>query len=41
MDAAADGIPGFVDRRLEKTFCCLNGAAGDFAKIGRLYARDG
>ena len=26
---------------LEKTFCCLNGAAGDFAKIGRLYARDG
>ena len=26
---------------LEKTFCCLNGAAQDFAKIGRLYARDG
>jgi len=26
---------------LEKTFCCLNGSAQDFAKIGRLYARDG
>ena len=26
---------------LEKTFCCLNARARDFAKIGRLYLNDG
>jgi CubicO group peptidase (beta-lactamase class C family) len=26
---------------LEKTFCCLNARARDFAKIGRLYKRNG
>lgn len=26
---------------LEKTFCCLNARAGDFAKIGRLYLNEG
>lgn len=26
---------------LEKTFCCLNARARDFAKIGRLYLQNG
>ncbi|GDX52585.1 hypothetical protein LBMAG27_16320 [Bacteroidota bacterium] len=26
---------------LEKTFCCLNAAARDYAKFGRLYLKDG
>lgn len=26
---------------LEKTFCCLNASARDFAKFGRLYLKDG
>jgi len=32
-----------LDRKggLEKTFCCLNARAIDYAKIGRLYARKG
>jgi CubicO group peptidase (beta-lactamase class C family) len=33
-----------IDRKengLEKTFCCLNGRARDFAKIGRLYLNKG
>jgi CubicO group peptidase (beta-lactamase class C family) len=33
-----------IDRKengLEKTFCCLNAVALDFAKIGRLYLNDG
>jgi CubicO group peptidase (beta-lactamase class C family) len=33
-----------IDRRkngLEKTFCCLNARARDFAKIGRLYLNKG
>lgn len=33
-----------IDRRqngLEKTFCCLNARARDFAKIGRLYLKKG
>ncbi len=33
-----------IDRKkngLEKTFCCLNARARDFAKIGRLYANKG
>jgi CubicO group peptidase (beta-lactamase class C family) len=33
-----------IDRKkngLEKTFCCLNARARDFAKIGRLYLKNG
>jgi CubicO group peptidase (beta-lactamase class C family) len=33
-----------IDRKkdgLEKTFCCLNARARDYAKIGRLYMNDG
>ncbi len=33
-----------IDRKrkgLEKTFCCLNARARDYAKIGRLYLNDG
>jgi len=33
-----------IDRKnngLEKTFCCLNATARDFAKIGRLYKNEG
>ena len=33
-----------IDRKkngLEKTFCCINARARDFAKIGRLYKNNG
>ena len=33
-----------IDRKnngLEKTFCCINARANDFAKIGRLYLNNG
>lgn len=41
LGAESDAIWSLDDRKTAKAFCCLNAAANDFAKLGRLYLKKG
>lgn len=41
LGAESDAIWSLDDQKTVKSFCCLNATAADFAKLGRLYLKNG
>lgn len=41
LGAESDALWNLDDQKMVKAFCCLNATAADFAKLGRLYLKQG